>query len=414
MSEAIEARSVRYMGREAVLLSHERSRAVIDRLGGMMPEFSVRRGAGFVNAHWIPDFRGDMERPWSEGDHGPYWKAKLLYILAGDFPCVPNYGGNCVVDGVAMPIHGFSANEVWTLDRLGASRDEGAAWARFTLESPDPSYRLSLCKSDIMFDGQPAYFSLMRLRNTGDRPLSVTMGRHNTLGSPFLQTGSKISLAAERFAVPPGDAGAEPLGRLAAGAEFESLDAAPLRAGGTADIGVVPGMIGATDLVTGAIPSRLALGWSCVANPALGLAYVSFFPGEAGLPDGEIALGFNVLWMQYGGRPFTPWALHEGGADRTFCLGAENTVGAFANGLAWALGHPKLLGRDCLVTVPAGGERRLCYGTALVELSPEILREGVRGVEAEEGALVLKGGRSSQRVPMDATFTRSRRLEGRI
>ena len=146
-------------------------------------------------------------------------------------------------------------------------------------------------------------------------------------------------------------------------------------------------------------------------NPVLGLAYVSFFPGEAGLRPGEIALGFNELWMQYGGRPTTPWALHEGGADRTFCLGAENATGAYANGLAWSIEHPRLLGRDCLVTIPAGGERRLCYGTALVGLEAKLLCEGVRRVEAEEGALVLIGETSSQRVPMDARFSRARELD---
>ena len=47
-------------------------------------------------------------------------------------------------------------------------------------------------------------------------------------------------------------------GRLAMGAEFGRLDAAPLRAGGTVDLGLVPGIVGASDLITGAIPAGLS------------------------------------------------------------------------------------------------------------------------------------------------------------
>src|SRR5207237_9771438 len=42
-------------------------------------------------------------------------------------------------------------------------------------------------------------------------------------------------------------------GCLVQGAEFSSLAAAPLRSGGTVDLGAVPGMVGWTDFVTGAV-----------------------------------------------------------------------------------------------------------------------------------------------------------------
>ena len=149
-------------------------------------------------------------------------------------------------------------------------------------------------------------------------------------------------------------------------------------------------------------------------NPELRLAYVCFFPGRAALPAGEIALGFNDLWLQYGGRPFTPWALHEGGADRSFCLGTENAVGAFANGLAYARAVPNILDTPTTVEIPAGGQRTLCYGTALVGLDEALVREGVTAIEAEQGALVLKGGRASQRIPVSADFGAVRTLCARL
>jgi len=111
--------------------------------------------------------------------------------------------------------------------------------------------------------------------------------------------------------------------------------------------------------VTGAVPHNNHLGWSCVVNPVLRLAYIAFFPGPENLPPNEIGLNFNDLWMQYGGRNFTPWALHEGGADRSFCLGTENAAGAFANGLAYSREHPLLMGYPTLVTIPAKSERTL-------------------------------------------------------
>jgi hypothetical protein len=410
----IKARSIHYMGRESVLLESGEARAIIDKLGGMMPEFSIRRGKGFLNAHWIPDFRGNSEAPYTSAERAAYWKAKTLYILAGDFPCSPNFGPACTVDGIAFPVHGWTANEEWSLGGIGISEEEAAAFARFSLASPEASLPLSWEKCDILLDGQSAYYSIMRIKNGGAAPIRVNLARHNTVGSPFLQAGCKISLSADRFMTPGPGTDLDASGRIVIGAEFDRLSAAPLRDGGIADLAQVPGMIGYSDLITGAIPSSLALGWSCVVNPVLGLAYLSFFPGEAVLPAGEIALGFNDVWMQYGGRPYTPWSLHEGGADRTFCLGVENAVGAFANGLEYSLSHPEVLGRPTTVSVPAGGERKLCYGTALIELSPALLREGVRSIEAEAGTLVLKGGRDAQRVSLDASFDRVRKIEARL
>ncbi len=411
MGSALEARRFDYLGRKSTALSNGKVRALVDASGGMMPEFSLLRGSGGVNAHWMPDFRDNSGRPYSEAEHGKYWKNKVLYLIAGDFPCSPNFGSSCVVDGVELPVHGWTANEEWKIENVGISPDAGAAWARFSLGSPEPAMPLVWNKCDLLFEEQTAYYSVIRIRNGGEKPVAINLTRHNTLGSPFLQAGCRISLCAERFLTAPAGTEYDDTGRLAQGAEFGSLSSVPLRDGGSTDLRTVPGMIGATDFVTGAVPARLSLGWSCVVNPVLGIAYICFFPGEAALPRGEIALSFNDLWLQYGGRPFTPWALDEGGADHSFCLGTENAVGAFASGLAYARSVPEILGKPTTLTVPSGGERKLCYGTALVELTPDLLREGVRSMEAEEGRLVLKGERAFQRVALDSTFQRTRCFE---
>ncbi len=400
-------------GRKSISLENDKVRTIIDALGGMMPEFSLKQGGGEINAHWIPDFRDTSGIPYDPAKHEKFWKASLLYLIAGDFPCSPNFGWPCTVDGVEIPAHGWVANNAWTVGQYGVSTEDAIAFARFSMKSPAAGMPLTWEKCDMVLDGHTAYYSVMRIKNSGTHPISINLTRHNTVGAPFFQAGCKISLSADRFKIAPEGTEFDPTGRLVQGAEFTDLSRAPLRSGGTVDLTEVPGMIGATDFVTGAIPANLSLGWSCVVNPALGLAYICFFPGEANLPEGEIALSFNDLWLQYGGRRSTPWALSEEGDDRTFCLGTENGIGAYANGLEYSRQNPEILGRPTMVTIPAGGERKLCYGTALVQLSPALIQEGVKSIEAEDGVLVLKGSQTIQTVSLDAQFGRVRSFENR-
>ena len=406
----LEARPVSYGGRSSVSLSNEKVRAVVDVLGGMVPEFSLRRGKAGLNAHWIPPFRGSSGMPWSESLHAPYWGAKLLYDIAGDFTCSPGFGPSCEVDGAALPPHGWTANEEWKPGGCGVDREAGAAFADFSLESPAASMPLSWKRRDLVLAGQGAYYSVLDIENRGVASISINVARHNTLGAPFLESGCRISLSARRFLVAPPGTEFDGTGRLEPGAEFDSLAAAPLRGGGTVDISEVPGLIGSTDFVTGPVPKGSSLGWSCVVNPRLGLAYLCFFPGPAATGPGEAAYSFNDLWMQYGGRAFTPWALHEGGADLTFCLGTENAVGAYANGLEYSRAHPEILGAPTTLALPPRSARRLCYGVALLELPAELAAEGVSEVEALGSELRLKGKTSQANYPLEADFARIRTL----
>ncbi len=405
---------IRYVGRNAVVLSNRSVRAVIDDVGGMVPEFSIRREKGTVNAHWIPQFRMNLDTSWSDDRHTGYWKGKLLSLIAGDFPCAPNFGPDCVVDGVSIPAHGWTAQESWKLTESGLLDSGEAAYARFSLRSPDGRMPLMFEKVDLVRSGHAAYYSAMTIGNDGSLPIAINIARHNTLGSPFLETGCRISMSAKEYMAAPSGTEFDATRRLAQGAQFDDLRCAPCRDGTTADLSVVPGMIGFTDLITGPVPLSADLGWLCVVNSALKLAYLTFFPGPKGLPKDELGLSFNDLWMQYGGRHFTPWALHEGGLDRTFCLGTENSRGAFANGLAYSREHPELLGSPTLATIPAHNSRTFYYGTALLELDADLAAEGVVDVQAEEDAIVLKGPRTAQRVPLDSSFDALRRTVRRI
>ena len=102
MGGGLQAKRFEYLGRRSTLLSNGRIRAAVDAVGGMMPEFSLGKGRGGTNAHWLPEFRDNSGRPYSEAEHARYWKAKILYLIAGDFPCCPNFGGGGVVDGAKL------------------------------------------------------------------------------------------------------------------------------------------------------------------------------------------------------------------------------------------------------------------------------------------------------------------------
>ena len=371
----------------SVVLENGVARGRFDILGSMVPEFGLLRADGFFNTHWVPDFRG--AEPWDPTRDAPFWKARLLHHIAGDFICSPNFGPGCTIEGHDLPPHGWTANEAWTLVEIG--EDSEKAWFVSSLDRSADRPGLRFVRRETLYTGERALWSFLRIENPGPLPELINVGRHTTLGRPFLEKGCRISLCARSFETPERGGEFDDTGRLAIGVRFEGLDRAPLRRGGLVDISVVPGMIGATDFVTGPVPRELRVGWSALANPALGLAYLCAFSGPS-MADGRVAaFEFNDLWMQYGGRPFTPWAEREGEPDRSFCLGTENATAAYANGLEWARAHPELMGAPTLVEVPAGGCRDLLYCAAIVEVPRDLAASPFTTLESEKGNLLLLG-----------------------
>ncbi len=396
-------------GRAASALDNGLLRVLVDDLGGMVPELSAPVGNGRLNAHWQPAFRANGSGTFDPAVHGAFWKVKLLHHIAGNFPCVPNFGPGHRCGKVDLPPHGWSANDTWLLS--GVKEQDGAVWAEYRMDSPDAALPLSFRKIDALVEGQAVHYSSLEVRNRGSVPASVNVAWHNTIGAPFLQAGCRLSAAAEAWTTPPAGGEFDTTGRLAIGKEFESLSVAPLRSGGTADLSAVPGPIGYTDFTAGAIPSGARLGWSAVTNPAQGFLYLCFFPGGGSAGADDIVLRFNELWMQYGGRPFTPWAAYEGGTDTTYCLGTENAAGAYANGLAYALEHPSILGAPTTVTIPAGESRILRYGTLFAPYGEGTLDSGVSALEGEKNALVCRGKSGASRFAAEADFRTLKSLE---
>jgi hypothetical protein len=391
--------------RDATMLSNGETQVVICENGGMVSELSSPRGDGRINAHWTPHFRSYSGIPYASEAHQGFWPVKLLYDLAGNFPCVPSFGPPNDAYGISHAAHGATANGNWTSVDHGVYEDR-AVYLKSTLRGEEhQSLPLDYMKYDILVAGQPIHYAILDVANRGSEDLSVSAAWHNTVGPPFLSAGCLIDTCSSEFATAPAPSEFDDTGRLEIGAQFADLRHAPLRDGGTVDLREIPGMIGYTDFATGAVPVDSNLGWSSVTSPLLGMTYMTLFKGPAAAGEGDLGLNFNELWMQYGGRRFPPWAAYEGATDNTFCLGTENATSGYANGLAFSLEHTEVLGRPTTITIPSGQTRRLCYGTALVSYAEGVLDGGVNALEwSEDGLVIMSHGGGSYKLAAATEF----------
>ncbi|MDR2900481.1 MAG: hypothetical protein LBV20_03030 [Treponema sp.] len=407
-SKMLSAKRIKELGgRDATVLEHESIRVMIDDIGGMVPELSSIQGNAILNAHWNPWFRGNQLA--ADNIDQSFWKGNLLYHLAGNFPCAPNFGGGDLQDGTPLPPHGFTAHLPWRF--IEKYSDNKTAWALSTLESPEAKMPLSFKKIDAVFAEQAVHYTSLIITNNGASDIEINAAWHNTVGAPFLQSGCIISGAANRWAVAPSGGEFDATTRLKLGAEFDSLKKAPLASGGTIDLSLVPAPLGYTDLVCGAIPASAAFGWSSLVNPFLKMAYLCFFTGAAAANDDDIILRFNDLWMQYGGRRFTPWAAYEGGTDLAYCLGTENSAAGFPCGLQDARDRKTLLGAPTTVNIPAGKTMTLRYGTLFAPYAGTSLDAGVSSIESKDNQLILKGKNGAMSFNADTTFSVLKLLE---
>ncbi|MDR0409952.1 MAG: hypothetical protein LBH18_06100 [Spirochaetaceae bacterium] len=396
-------------GREATFLENATLRTQIDDIGGMIPILCSVQDKRQINAHWQPWFRSNSGVPYEDAVDGRFWKSELLYNIAGNFPCAPNFGAAYSVDGVTMPQHGWTANLKWNHRKSGIDKASGAAWASAELKSPNVSMPLYFRKTDALLPEHSVHYSALSICNLGNKDIDICCASHNTVAPPFLQSGCRISAAASVWTTPPPGGEFDTTTRLALNTEFASLSKAPLTYGGTTDLSIVPHPNGYTDFVTGAIPRSARIGWSSVVNPLLKMAYISFFPGPASSSSyeagDEIILYFNDIWMQYGGRPFTPWAPWNGAPDQTYCLGVQNATAAYTYGLDYSRRQKRMLGSPTTVTIPAGGEKTLYYGCLFAVYENNILDSGIVGIDAEESRLVCKSATESWKFDADASFS---------
>jgi|SaaInlStandDraft_4_1057021.scaffolds.fasta_scaffold78680_1 hypothetical protein len=170
-------------------------------------------------------------------------------------------------------------------------------------------------------------------------------------------------------------------------------------------------MIGYSDFVSGRIPKDIELGWSSVVNPEAKIAYICFFKGSKDLAEDEIALGFNDLWLQFGGRNFVPWASYKGAPDATFCLATENATGAYATGLHNAKKTRRVLGSPTTLQIKPHSSKVLYYATALVKYEGNTLDEGIESIESHQSKIIVNGIKSGITFSADADFSILKKIE---
>ncbi|MDR0540091.1 MAG: hypothetical protein LBG74_06280 [Spirochaetaceae bacterium] len=390
--------------REATFLRNGQIRVLIDDIGGMTPELSSEQECRLINAHWLPWFRSNSGETFNDTKHGSFWRNSLLYNIAGNFPCIPNFGPGQIIDGISMPAYGWTANLPWKFVKTGFDNVSGGAWALSELSSPEAKFRLSFKKIDMVIPGHAVHYTALTVKNSGDTDTEINAGFHNTLGSPFLEAGCRVSACAKNWATPPAGGEFDATTRLALGAEFPALSKAPLSYGNKEDLTVIPGPIGYTDFVCGSVPKSARLSWSALVNPNLKLAYVCFFTGPAAAESNDIVLYFNDFWMEFGGRPFPPWSAFEGGSDLNYCLGAGNSTAAYCYGLEYSRAAKEMLGSPCTVTIPARREKTLYYGTLFGSYENNVLDGGIVGIDGEENHLVCKSTAEAWKFNADPSF----------
>lgn len=402
----IETRRVVDIGdRPSTVLSTDDFAVMINDDKGMIPELSVRTSSRWVNAHWNPWFRRTTPEAWDPAVHADRWQIPLLLDLAGNFPCAPNFGPPHTARGRALPAHGVTASETWVAAE--PVREDRTAFVKSTLETP--LHPLVYRKWDLVTSGQPIHYVRLDVHNPSGHAEPYNIGWHNTVGPPFLESGCIIDNSATAFATPLAGGEFDDTGRLAFAAEFDSLERAPLRSGGTANLREVPGPIGYADFVAGAVPTTIDIAWVTLVNPRLKLVYLCFYPTPE---SGGIDLNFHDLWLNYGGRHFMPWAAADDMRDRSFCLGLENATGCFADGLAASLERSKVLGRETHLVSEPGSTASLLYGTAFAGYPDDVLDGGVAAVErGRKGiAIIGKSGKSTV-LDADSSFTVLKQLQ---
>src|SRR3989338_8267206 len=146
MSDVCGSRITTIGGRFASELGNGLIKVVIADQGGMVQELSYKG----LNAHWNPYFRSNSGESYDHKKHGEFWKIPLLYDVAGNFLCAPNFGGDCQVEEGNLPVHGATANGKWIIGDpvIFDYGDKKSVLQRSTLV--DPTLSIQYEKHDVV------------------------------------------------------------------------------------------------------------------------------------------------------------------------------------------------------------------------------------------------------------------------
>jgi hypothetical protein len=219
-----------YRGRRAATIENPQLRVTVLAEGGHIAEVFVK--AAGVNPLWTPPWASmepSLFNPRVHHAYGSAVDARLLAGIMGHNLCLDIFGGPSPEEAAAgLPVHGEASVVPYDIE---GSADEIVMRAYLALAGLQVERRLELRGSAIRIRE--------RVENLGgtDRPIGWT--EHVTLGPPFLEKGAtEFRASAARSQVFEAAFGTADY--LARGAVFD-WPAAPLEAGGTADLRVFTG-----------------------------------------------------------------------------------------------------------------------------------------------------------------------------
>lgn len=284
------------LGQPSWKLNSDRIEAYVTKMGAHLAPVTFDLGDKKVQPFHIA--------PWHDEviDSPP-----ILQALRGDFFCVP-FGHNETAYGNEQhPVHGETANGVWTEVETGV-------YELRTLIRP------GLVRREITFNPGETNIYVNNTIIGMSGPMCI--GNHAMLSFP-----SKGLVSTSPFKVGqvfPGEFENPAKGgytSLKPAEFFQRLELVPMANGSIADLSVYPARDGFEDLVMLVGDDSLPFAWNAVVFPAEG--YLWFC-----LRDPRV-LRHTVLWHSNGGRHYAPWS----GRHRRV-LGIEDVTAYFHYGIA--------------------------------------------------------------------------------
>jgi hypothetical protein len=196
----------------------------------------------------------------------------------------PNAGDPCTYGGEAIPFHGEVATLPWDCERSG---DALRCAVRCRTVPLRLTRTMRLERTTLVLEES--------VENEGSEPAHFVWGHHCVVGTPFLEKGCKLRVAARAIETVPEMW--EDTARLAP-AQRSSWPRARLRGGGEVDLSNVPGPEAKSH--DDVYLTDLAGGWASVENPRLGLGFRLAWD-----PD---VFRWIVSWQPYGGADAMPLA----------------------------------------------------------------------------------------------------------
>ncbi|HNQ87087.1 MAG TPA: hypothetical protein PKM73_00480 [Verrucomicrobiota bacterium] len=335
--------------------------------------------------------------PWAEEECDPGTPA-ILKVLRGDFFCLPFGGNETVADGERHPVHGETANSVWTLESLEA----GQGTARLHASLKTKVRRGQVDKHLLLVDGHDAVYS--RHVISGMRG-AMCFGHHAMVRFPDRPGSGVVSTSpfvyGQVFPEPTERPERRGYSMLKPGAEFTTLEEVPTLFGASTDLSRYPARRGYEDIVMIVSDPDVPFAWTAVTFPRERYAWFA-------LKDPRV-LRSTVFWLSNGGRHYPPW-----NGRHVNVLGLEEVTSNFHYGLAesvrinplsrrgYATSH--LLGPESPTTIP--------YIQAVASLPAGFDR--VAGIEVRtdstEGVVLRSASGKAVPVPLRLGFLRG---EGR-